>query len=465
MFSVLTPIGLLFLIALVGCLAISPRSLVWLLSLAVPFSHTAMVVVGSNGLSPFWCVALVAIGRLAYLQARAIFAKSSPRRAQRKVLPHLTGATLSLGLFAAYAVVITVAGPALFHGVGVITPRGGLDSQIDNLTPLTYTTSNVAQLAYVIVGVLLVLYLVAEPPRTIRVVEAGIIAGFVITLFKHFLPAAWPQAWFDSNPSYYYHWIFEGARERGPFAEPSLLGMFLGMSLAYIVAAFWRARLWSRVLYVALVAIGIYLYSVSYTGTALLALGSVAGLAVVYGVWRVVRYSTRKTRITLASVAVLLTLVVIFFRETFSKYSLDIVIEKLGSDSFANRNASNANAFEVMLQSFGLGVGLGSDRPSSLFFMLISCVGVVGTLLFLRAALGYLFFGLASNSVSPVAWALLAQLIAQLVAKPDISMPGLWLLMGIIAATYAHERPVPTRTNSEPATTSTGRVRSLFRLP
>lgn len=465
MLSIITPIGWFFLVGIVACLVGSPRSLIWLMAIALPFSHTAMLVVGSNGLSPFWCVALVAVGRLFYLQFRRTRNLRRARRARGAQALSLTGSTLALLFFGAYALLITAVGPALFEGVGVITPRGGLDSQIDNFTPLTYTTSNVAQTAYVTVGVLLVMYLITEPPRSIRVIEAAIVTGFALTLFKHFLPDSWPQEWFDSNPSYYYHWIFDGARERGPFAEPSLMGMFLGMSLAYLVASFWRASLVTRVFYSALIGIGVYLYSVSYTGTALLALGSVAGAAVLYGLWRIIRYGTKQVRIYFASAFALITLIVFVFWNVVSKYTLDIVVEKLGSDSFANRNASNVNSFRVLLDSFGLGVGLGSDRPSSLFFVLLSCVGIVGTLLFMRATAGYLAYGLRTPSVSPIAWAFMAQLIAQLVAKPDISMPGLWLLMGVLAASYnAREMGFDTeKKNVQP--TFKERIGTLIKFP
>src|SRR5690606_24700109 len=124
MLSIITPIGLFFLVVLIACLFLSPRSLVWVLSLAVPFSHTAMIVVGSNGLSPFWFVALVAVGRLFYLQFRRLSNVRRSLRARGCQPVRFTGATLALALFAAYSLVITAVGPALFAGVGVITPRG-----------------------------------------------------------------------------------------------------------------------------------------------------------------------------------------------------------------------------------------------------------------------------------------------------------------------------------------------------
>lgn len=432
----LTPIGLAFLVVTAICLIVQPRGLVWVLSAAVPFSHTAMVVVGDNGVSPFWTVAIVAVLRLIYLHVKSWVSKSS-RRAARLSWPILLGATLALVLFAVYVILITAVGPGIFADTGVITPRGGLDSQIGNYTPLTYTSSNFAQVAYVLVGVGLVLYLISEPPRSARVLEAAIVTGFALTLYKHFFLAYWPQEWFDSNPSYYYHWIFEGARERGPFAEPSLLGMFVGMSLAYLVAAAAvRAGHVQRLWYLLLALVGLYIYTVSYTGTALLSLGSVALVAVGYIAAIVVGRSSVRTRWTFAGVCAGVVVLAAVFWPFVARYTIDLVLEKLGSDSFDNRNASNANSFAVFLESWGLGVGLGSDRPSSLFFLLLSSVGLIGTALLFRTVAGYLAVGFRTRELQPVSWALMAQLVAQLVAKPDLSMPATWFLMAVLAAGY-----------------------------
>ena len=65
----------------------------------------------------------------------------------------------------------------------------------------------------------------------------------LLALFKHLAPGLWPYAWFDNSPSNFYSWVAEGRRERGSFAEPSILGMFLAMSLAYLVSAIVRATL------------------------------------------------------------------------------------------------------------------------------------------------------------------------------------------------------------------------------
>ncbi|WP_324012310.1 hypothetical protein [Microbacterium sp. JZ37] len=431
----LTPIGMLFGAAIVATLVLNPKQLIWILSVAVPFSHTAMFVVGENGVSPFWATAVVAVGRLFYLLLHRA-GGNGPRRARRAGQVELSGATVAILAFAAYGLFITIVGPALFAGTPVITPRGGLDSQIGNFTALTYTSSNFAQAAYLLVGVGLVAYIILERPPSRRILEAAIVTGIALTLFKHFFLQYWPQAWFDSNPSYYYHWIFDGARERGPFAEPSLLGMFIGMSIAYLVSSSVASSWGRRVFYGVLLVAAIYIYAESYTGTALLSLGSTMLIAFVYVAVQVFIGQGKRGRLIFFAVCLALLGLILVAWQFIARYTIDLVIDKLGSESFEKRNASNANSWSVMLDSFGLGVGLGSDRPSSLFFLLLSSVGVIGIILFLRGIGGYALVGMRDPGRQPLVWAFLAQVIAMLVAKPDISAPAFWLILGLLGVGY-----------------------------
>lgn len=429
----ITPIGLAFLLAISLCLIVQPRTLIWILSAAIPFSHASMITVGDNGLSPFWVTAIAAIGRLGYL----VIVRARRGLRLETLTPRMRGATVALIVFGVYAAVITIIGPLLFRGMPVISARGGLDSQIDNFTPLAYSVSNLAQLAYLVIGIGLVLYLIAEPPSDFRAIEAAIVLGFALTLFKHFFPDFWPQAWFDSNPSYTYHWISPSARERGPFAEPSLLGVFVSMSLAYIVAVFSQASTWRlRAYYALLGLIGLYLLGVSYTGTALITLSVVVGAALLALIVSLFRRSTATVRWIALGAAAVVGLVAVLLRETLAGATIDLIVEKLASESFSNRGASNENALQVFFDSFGIGVGLGSDRPSSLLFLLLSCVGAAGTVFFLRAMVGYASVGFQRRVTRPLAWAFFAQAVAQFIANPDLSTPALWFLIGLLATSY-----------------------------
>jgi hypothetical protein len=426
---VISEIGIIFAVAYALCVVLRPHWLVWVLSAALPFSHTAMFIVGDNGVSPFWVGAIVAAGRLAYLSLRSrwtLLGRGFFR----------AWANIALLAFLVYSVFITIVGPLIFEGMPVITPRGGLDSQVDDLATLSFQVSNLAQGVYVILGVLLVIYVVVEKNVTPRVIEAAIVLGLALALFKHLAPGLWPYAWFDNSPSNFYSWVAEGRRERGSFAEPSILGMFLAMSLAYLVSAIVRATLRQRIYYAILIAVGVYMYAVSYTGTALLALGATAGLGFLVVVIMAIRQASRRQLLYLGGGFLAGVAAVIAFWPIINQMTVALVIEKLGTSSFDNRGASNEIAWELFLDTFGLGAGLGSNRPSSLFFMLLSCVGAVGTITYLWFVSTYAFTAWKSVTYRAVSWSLLAVFIAQVTAKPDLSMPFLWLLIALAAVPY-----------------------------
>jgi len=231
--------------------------------------------------------------------------------------------------------------------------------------------------------------------------------------------------------------VAPGRRERGSFAEPSILGMFIAMSLAYLVSAVVRAPALRRVFYGVLILAGLYLYAVSYTGTALISLGATAAAGLVVTLVVLLRRFSRRQLVITGISAVLVLAVVGVAWPLLEPFTAGLVEEKLTTSSFDNRGLSNWIAWGIFLQSFGLGIGFGSNRPSSFLFMLISCGGVIGTLTYLRASLAYMFGAWFTPAYRAVAWAALAVLVAQVVAKPDLSMPFLWILLGLCAIPYA----------------------------
>ena len=58
------------------------------------------------------------------------------------------------------------------------------------------------------------------------------------------------------------------------------------------------------------------------------------------------------------------------------------LVNKLESPSGIERSSWNAHAWANFLDTYGLGVGLGGARASSFILVLLSNIGVVGTLLF-----------------------------------------------------------------------------------
>ena len=111
--------------------------------------------------------------------------------------------------------------------------------------------------------------------------------------------------------------------------------------------------------------------------------------------------------------------------------------DKAEGMSFASRLVADLGSFVLFENTYGLGVGLGSSRPSSLIMTLISTVGIVGTTLFAMVLyrIVKLFPGRRASSVLQMSfWSLIGLLVAQATGVPDINRPALWALLIVVAA-------------------------------
>jgi hypothetical protein len=405
------------------------RHFVWFLSAMIPFPQTAMFIVAGQGVSPFYAAAIIA----SLLGFGTLFRSFMTKGA--RFVPFPGAGTLLLGLFALYATLITLAGPRIFEGMGVLSPRLGVGSQLANLAPLQFTISNFAQLAYMLLGVGAVIYVMSLRSISPRVLEAGAWVGLSVTLANALLGRAFPRELFDTIPTIYYQ---GGGRLRGPFAEPSVLGAFLVATMAYFAVRAILNRGTERITAVAGVLVAIFLFTLSTSGTTLVAgaVVGVVGLGLLIGLW----VKNRMRGVETVSALVLLALAgVLAVWETVSKFVGQLVGDKLVSDSLEDRSAADAVAGDIFFQSFGMGVGLGSNRPSSFFFMMISCVGIIGSLLFfslvIASAIGVM--GHAPQYAAS-AWALLGVVTAMSIAKADLPTPMLWMALAVCMAARHH---------------------------
>ena len=109
----------------------------------------------------------------------------------------------------------------------------------------------------------------------------------------------------------------------------------------------------------------------------------------------------------------------------------DVVSRKDGGDSAAVRSYSNSIALDVLRESAFLGTGLGSNRASSLLLMLLSTIGVLGTILFLLL-LGFAARrAMSSADIRSAGLALLVFCIAAFVSLADFASPLLWSLLSV----------------------------------
>lgn len=418
-------IGVVLGLALLVGLMKKP-ALPWIIAGTGAFMSTVAVVVGGNGIIPFYMAMIIILG-LTVLNAPLGLRKGS-----------VSGpGYLPLVFFTIWSLLMTLLGPTIFAGIPVLVPRGGIDEQVAAPSELQYTISNAAQAIYLLLGVAAALYfarrknLSPSVPASMFWVGNGLSAiNFVVTR----VGIPWP-AFFDNSPNVRYI-NFEGdgvtPRFRGIFAEPSGLALFSLTALVYFAASAYSKTGRGRKGDIAGVLLSLALVVLCAAGT------SIAGAAVVIAVLgfiAVARFMAGKSKWHPAGVlsGLVLFCVLLFVGKELITPVWEIVESKLQSSSFRNRTSANGFSIQVMLDSWGLGAGLGSSRPGALFTMLLSCVGLPGVALFIWSMAALIFAAWKKPEWRPSALALAAFLLIKTISGANLSDPTLWILVGVCA--------------------------------
>jgi hypothetical protein len=120
-----------------------------------------------------------------------------------------------------------------------------------------------------------------------------------------------------------------------------------------------------------------------------------------------------------------------------------VLLQKSDGDSFRVRLESDLQGFEILWHTYGLGVGLGSNRPSSFLTFLLSNLGVLGFLLFVMFLVTLTRLALhnisrlkqdgMNNWVVAGVWGLWATIVAKIIAQPDLSFSPMWVWIFFLA--------------------------------
>lgn len=414
-----TLVGAIFIGAGVVAWFGSRRAFLALLVTSAPFVTTAAVSVGGNSVPPFFVLAVLA----------TISAIVTWMRGIRVRHPSLK----LLGVFVAWAVLVTAVGPSLFAGIPVLDPRGGIDFEVYDPTPLTYAPSMAAQAAYLIVAVGAVLYIAQTDDLNPGFLTPAFVVGTILSAIR-LVPgtSAVLDPVFRNYASVTYNqW---DVRHHGVFAEPSYLAVFSIAALAYLLYRAPQSKPTARAWLTAIAGVAVVNLALSSSGTAAL---SAAILLVIAFVYYGSKYLFRRMKLhplwLLAPIAFVVALIT---PNPITDSIIATIRDKIGTQSYSHRTSADAFSLDLLGQTFGLGVGLGANRPSSFLLLTLSTVGIIGTILLaatmLRAVRG---LGQQPRWV-PVGVALLAILVTKTVAEPSMSTPLLWLsLAGCIYAT------------------------------
>ncbi len=132
----------------------------------------------------------------------------------------------------------------------------------------------------------------------------------------------------------------------------------------------------------------------------------------------------------------------LFLLAVLPELGIDVfsILNKGQTLSFEHRTRTDLNSAKLLVDTFGLGVGLGSNRSSSLLLTLASNVGGVGlalavmTIARFQNCVSFLSRSGLSRSISPEAqWLLpiylgfVGNCVAGAIAVPDLSSLSLWL--------------------------------------
>jgi hypothetical protein len=415
-----TIIGVIFFCCGAYCFLCKEDRLFGLLIIASTFEAASAINFGKRGIQPYYVVA-------AFIIARGLVNWLLGVRFNRK-MPQ--GKWLLI--FGAIAVASAFVLPVVFAGVPIYDVKIGIDDGLFIRPPLQFGLYNVIQAVYLALHIATAFALFSIKFSAEKIRKAYLLA-FYIEVFFVFAESLCQLAriqfplwlvlnnpgyalWENSNEAY-------GTRVPGTFSEPSIAGAFLVLYCVGFLAQYLAGKGGSIRVILSLVASGM----VASSSSLLALLLAPIALLVRYSPFRAPWYINLKQTKRIAWVFFLLVaplMLVLLFSSGYREVLTNVTVSKGESGSFINRTAADLYSLQLLLRTYGLGVGLGSNRSSGLLTTLISNVGFGGVLAFL-----VFYFKLFANLPEEYTWfkwAGFAFLLNMCLGVADITMPLMW---------------------------------------
>lgn len=346
---------------------------------------------------------------------------------------------VALVLFVAWSIVVTIISPTLFSGIPVIVARDGLDSQLLAPGSLAYSVSNIAQIAYLVIGVCVIFFLSRSPGSTPGLVGAALATVTLLSLWRYLglhAGVPFPAGFFDNSTAVR---IIESTssgavRFRGIFSEPSGLASVSLTSLVYYGMRFQWLRGWNLAFAITIFVAAAFNAIVSTAGTFVAAGLLMLAILALVGIYKFVT-GTAKVNPLAALVSLVTIGVGVFFLPALIAIIGSIINGKVGSSSFDSRTGVDQFSYLLTLKTWGIGVGLGANRPSSFLAMLLSCTGIPGAIFFFVAVISIMRRAYAVPAYRATVWALVSVLAGKFISGPNLSDPSalLWVTAGVLA--------------------------------
>ncbi|MGC4089029.1 MAG: hypothetical protein QM756_14230 [Polyangiaceae bacterium] len=336
-------------------------------------------------------------------------------RAERGPLRRANPASFWLVLLAAWGALSATLLPRLLAGrMQILTVDRSGGATAASLLPLTPVSGNITQTGYALGGALTFVAarrLLQRDGRLLQFRDAALwlcalnCAAAVWSLLEFHLGLPSLLSWVRTA-NYAIFDSYEEAglmRIQGTFSESSAFAAFTLPLFAFSLRL-WLGRVGSRLSgTLALCSLLLLLLSTSTTAYAALGLYLAGWAAALLGRFYLSGGVPRAGDLLGWSLGIATALGVssLLWPQLFGRvaeFAQMTVLSKMQSSSGVERNAWNQQAWSNFVDTFGLGVGLGSARASGFALVLLSNVGVVGTLLFLG------FWRSVWRSAEPGAW-------------------------------------------------------------
>jgi hypothetical protein len=415
--------GVIFFCCGAYCFLCKEESLLGLLIISSVFEASSAINVAERGIQPYYLVA-------GFIIARALVNRALGFRSN-KLLPYRSW----LLVFGVVAVASAAVSPFIFAGIRVYDPKIGIDDGLFIRPPLQFGFNNVIQAGYLAwhiataFALLAIKFSAAKARRAylwafyieVCFISAESICQLVGINFPLWLVLNNPgySLWENSQEAY-------GTRNPGTFAEPSLAGAFLVVYCIGFFAEYLAGK--GRVIKVvmAMLASGLVASSSSIATLCLVPVG----LLYRYSPFRFPWYINLRQMRKIVWIMILLAgplVVAVLFSSGYREVITTLTVSKGESGSFINRTASDLYGLQLLLETHGLGVGLGSSRSSGLVTTLLSNIGIVGTVSF-----GAFYFKLFTNLPEDYAWLMwgaTALFVNMCIGLADVTMPIFWIPM------------------------------------
>lgn len=424
-----------------------PVRLLQLALVAAVFEAAAAIVIGGFGLQP----ALVP-GLLFVVFVITQYMLGMRYSGERLVFWTL----LPLMLFLGYILFSIFVLPDAFAGKVMVVPQK-FDTLGDILTPLQYTSGNLTQTLYfasnVAVTMVAALFMTRVAIPYSKIIGAYLLGGYVVVvvafweLISRVAGVPFPEDALYSNPGWaiVHQAIGSVPRIQATFPEPAALAVYLmGLCLCCLWLALHghRAMKPSLLLSLSLVAM---LLSTSTTAIVCLVIGFPAVLIIAGRRSAQIRGRMRQL-VTVLGLGGMLLIGPLLVAKPDLLNSVNVIIDttmaKQGSESYQQRTTLDEAALQAVTETYGLGVGWGSFRPSSLIPGILANGGIFGLAMLIW--LGARTATLASRArtsahahpaqilVDGFSAALCGQIAAAVLSSPTITSLAFFLQLGCL---------------------------------